>query len=344
MSDSDYINPFDEVFDEKDVVNRDKPFEDFGTSEQSKKDAPIDPRLMADIISDGENFSVREIPSDDDDEVFGLIKKEEIDSGKFLVEEVEDFQGKETDDADESEIDDLSISHIGDELQEPEESEIAHSNDSKEITPKTQEESSEVAKRPEEEIEEYLRANFKDFISLPKISGSLVKSYENNLLSRTEVSNTGKTVEISDSAASTTDPSHKTSVIINRDNGGEIESIEVVCKCGERTLITFDYGSSKDYDNELTEVVDSPIEKIPFEDLQQESENIMILDPDLILPKHKNDEIDDSSDEQFDGDEEDDDYDYYDDEDGDEEDDDYDYYDDEDGDEEDGDDYYDDED
>ena len=118
----------------------------------------------------------------------------------------------------------------------------------------------------------------------------------------------------------------------------------MVCKCGERTLITFDYGSSKDYDNELTEVVDSPIEKIPFEDLQQESENIMILDPDLILPKHKNDEIDDSSDEQFDGDEEDDDYDYYDDEDGDEEDDDYDYYDDEDGDEEDGDDYYDDED
>lgn len=296
LDDLDYINPFDEVFDEKDVVNREEPFEGFDKDIGNDDDSNIGTKLMADIISDGENFSIKEI-SLDEDEYFGLIKKEDIESGKFKVEEVDEYQDEKPDIEPSHQV--FDIENI--DLQEPDSNEhiVFDIEKEDELHDSAKDESE---KRPEEVIEEYLQANFKDFISLPKISGSLVKSSENNLIPHSDVSKTGKTIEITDDIKKTNDPHQKTSVIINRDSGGEIESIEVVCKCGERTLITFDYTTTKDLDDELTEIVNDPAEPIPFQELEIKSEDIMMVNPDLIIShieddNRSNTELESSSDD-----------------------------------------------
>ena len=61
---------------------------------------------------------------------------------------------------------------------------------------------------------------------------------------------------------------HHSSVIVNREPNGEVESIEVLCTCGERTLIKFDFAENeKEFD--LTEVFNEKIED-PIDILEEE--------------------------------------------------------------------------
>jgi len=244
-----YINPFDEEFDENDVVNRAKPFEDFARS--NPKDENVGKKVVADIISDGESLQLKAI-EDEDEEVFGVIKKEDIDSGKHLLEEIEQFNDKNKIDV-EQEIQTLDKPQIVE------------------------------FKRPEEEIQHYLQENFKDYIVVPKISGTSKKFSEKNLLHKDEVKPTGKKVEIVDHIQSGINPKQKTSILINRDVNGEIESIEVVCKCGERTLITFDYSDISDDETNLTEIIGEKKETVPFDKLHNLKENIFIVNPDILI-------------------------------------------------------------
>lgn len=250
-----YINPFEEEFDENDVVNRPKPFEDF--AKVDPKDENVGKKVIADIISDGDNLHIKTIEDDDEDEVYGLIKKEDIESGKHLLEEIEDFNTK----------------------YKPQ----VHNIDNTTETQKTNEPQLVEFKRPEEEIQEYLQNNFKDYIVIPKISGSSKKFSEKNLLHKDEVKPTGKKVEIVDHIPSGINPKQKTSILINRDVNGEIESIEVICKCGERTLITFDYSDISDDESNLTEVIGEPKETVPFDKLHTLKENIFIVNPDILI-------------------------------------------------------------
>jgi hypothetical protein len=245
-----YIDPFSEEFDEKNVVNRAKPFEDF--NDEPVEDEQLGPKIVADIVSDGENLHLHSI-EEDDDEYFGLIKKEDIDSGKHLVEEIEEYNHQ-------SDINTQPNKEI--ENQEPQLVEFV---------------------RPEEEIQKYLQQNFKDYIKVPKISGKLNKFSETNLLRKEEVKPTGKKLEIVDNLPKGLNPKSKTSILINRDINGEIESIEVLCKCGERTLISFEYSDISDEEDDLTEIIDEPKETIPFDNLHKVNENILIANPDLLI-------------------------------------------------------------
>lgn len=262
-----YIDPFSEEFDEKDVVNRPKPFEEF--SDETDDNEQIGPKIVADIVSDGENLHLQTI-DENEDEFFGLIKKEDIDSGKHLLEEIEDFNSQ-------TDPSDTFDTNKDDDCEEPQIIEFV---------------------RPEEETQKYLQQNFRDYIKVPKISGKLNKFSERNLLKKEEIKPTGKKLEIVDNLPKGLNPKSKTSILINRDINGEIESIEVMCKCGERTLISFDYSDISDEEEDLTEIIDEPKDTIPFDNLHKVNENILIVNPDLLIEDLKKiEDIDDDENE-----------------------------------------------
>lgn len=104
----------------------------------------------------------------------------------------------------------------------------------------------------EENYKEYQIKNFRDFLVLPKISGAK-KSISNKRLIPKEIIEEGKEkVEILNKPPFQEIQGGESSIIVNRNIDGEIESIEVVCKDGERILIKFDF---EDSDN-LTQTID----------------------------------------------------------------------------------------
>lgn len=104
-----------------------------------------------------------------------------------------------------------------------------------------------------------LYKSFQDFLVVPKITGVNSKIPHRNRLPSDFVKDRGDKVEISD------DPSHiphtatNATVMVNRDTNGEVESIEVVCSCGEHTLIKFDYSFDEKDKLNLTEIYNKPI-------------------------------------------------------------------------------------
>lgn len=102
---------------------------------------------------------------------------------------------------------------------------------------KTQKTKLEIENQPHEE---YLKENFKDFLTVPKISGTNSHQNHNNLIPSNQL-NTGDSYTEIAADPTTEDISHPSTVEINRNENGEIESIVVYCKCGERTMIKFDY-------------------------------------------------------------------------------------------------------
>lgn len=104
---------------------------------------------------------------------------------------------------------------------------------------------------------DYPHKNFNDFLILPKISGTQRMPHSSRLPSDF-VKQKGEMVEIADAPIKAR-KKHHSSVIVNREPNGEVDSIEVVCTCGERTLIKFDFAEgNKDFD--LTEVFNEKIE------------------------------------------------------------------------------------
>ncbi len=88
--------------------------------------------------------------------------------------------------------------------------------------------------------EDYLVQHFKDFIIAPKIAGKAAGLKHKNLIPQDYYKDEGTKVEIVDDPAMIAEE-HRTQIEINRNKTGEIESILVTCKCGEKTFIQFDY-------------------------------------------------------------------------------------------------------
>ncbi len=111
-----------------------------------------------------------------------------------------------------------------------------------------------------------LHKKFNDFLILPKISGQKNFPHSSRLPSD-YVKQKGEMVEIADAPIKIR-KKHHSSVIVNREPNGEVESIEVLCTCGERTLIKFDFAENeKEFD--LTEVFNEKIED-PIDILEEE--------------------------------------------------------------------------
>ena len=85
---------------------------------------------------------------------------------------------------------------------------------------------------------EFLQENFQDYLLAKKITGNNQVRFTDKVIDKDVVEETHKSVEITDLTHS--DITTKTSILVNRDDDMEIESIEIICKCGEKTVIKFD--------------------------------------------------------------------------------------------------------
>lgn len=109
---------------------------------------------------------------------------------------------------------------------------------------------------PEEIFKQFLQENFKDYLLAKKISGKSDTKFGQKILPKEKINENNEKIEISDFYSQRSTLQQKTSLIINRNEDSEIESIEVFCKCGEKTIIKFqekDISSSMD-SHEGTEV------------------------------------------------------------------------------------------
>ncbi len=87
-----------------------------------------------------------------------------------------------------------------------------------------------------------LKKNFKDFLILPNISGKLSGIANSNRIPSENVKQDTGFIEISDDMPDETNHnSGNSTMLINRNSRNEITSIEILCKCGERTVINLDY-------------------------------------------------------------------------------------------------------
>ena len=92
-----------------------------------------------------------------------------------------------------------------------------------------------------EDHQEVLIRNFRDFLVLPRISGARPIKGSRNIINKEQIEE-GAQVEISNKPPFGDVSSGESSVIVNRNLEGEIESLEVYCKDGEKIVIRFDFG------------------------------------------------------------------------------------------------------
>lgn len=93
--------------------------------------------------------------------------------------------------------------------------------------------------------EEFRQKNFKDFLEL-KYETKLPTAYSDSSLIPSEfLQPTNEKVQIHDDPSkSTGNNKHRATVLIKKDKDENIKGIQVICICGERINISFDYDSN----------------------------------------------------------------------------------------------------
>lgn len=258
-------NPFGTEFNSDDVVNKkpkpkannDHVVEDFNLSEgfQDIDDEPKPEQKKSQLLSDddikhlmGMGEEARRavelhqtLGNDDDERESPVIKKEDIKHSKITEEDVQNYINFDEDTRKKLRFNDPYTDHT----EEPDD-----------------------------------KLPFKDFIMAPRLAGSRIRPDYRNLMPSETLTDSGKRVEISDKLVDPSEESvHKhTSVIINRDEQGDVESIEVFCKCGERTLIKFDYFDENEEtdaqktDSEKTEKATETEDNLSSEETSEDNE------------------------------------------------------------------------
>mgnify|MGYP000855458820 CR=1 FL=1 len=86
-----------------------------------------------------------------------------------------------------------------------------------------------------------LKEGFSDYINVPKVSGNKQRNYSDRYIPSDFIKEDVSKIEFADLELNVRNKEmKKTSILINRNEKSEIESIEVLCKCGEKTIIKFD--------------------------------------------------------------------------------------------------------
>lgn len=119
----------------------------------------------------------------------------------------------------------------------------------------------------QEEENARLQAGFKDFLNAPKISGVQHGYTDANKIPHDKVTKTTKSIQIKDMQESEPGEeetskfkSHYSTIIINKNAEDEISGIDVICNCGNRTRIEFDYSGNLKFDaiNEHNIIIKDP--------------------------------------------------------------------------------------
>lgn len=263
---------FEEEFDKSDVVNSDEaleyPFDEFekkdviNTKEsdiekaESIKEQLIDSEELSDIITRDEDakraINLINKVGEKKEANIGVIKKS--DTNKYNIKETadpEDFMPRN------------KKNHFLDNsnLNEDEVDNLIKISDSKRRKLEFEAENDEINKSEEE----LLRENFQDYLLAKRLSGSQ-RSLQGNLLAADKVKDTGQIAEFTDNHGAF-DSDHNTTVEINRNSEGELESIVVYCKCGEKTAINFEY----EEEGELqTQIINEDTEVKPLQNVYNE--------------------------------------------------------------------------
>lgn len=118
-----------------------------------------------------------------------------------------------------------------------------------------------------EEYEERNKRLFKDFLQLPKISGKRTSGVGKKRIAKEFVKDPKSKIKIIDPFQS--EKHTQSAVVVNRRDDETIESIEVICSCGEKTYINFDYDSDMELNlgkDDSPDETDEQFEEDLFED------------------------------------------------------------------------------
>lgn len=98
-----------------------------------------------------------------------------------------------------------------------------------------------------------LKHSFNDFLVVQEIAGSKKGFADTHVLQQEFLDDRGLKVEIGENVHSVDDDHSSQTVMIHRNNFDEIESIEVICDCGKRTMVKleFDQPTLSDDDKEF---------------------------------------------------------------------------------------------
>lgn len=99
-----------------------------------------------------------------------------------------------------------------------------------------------------------LQKNFKDFLIARKISGNLSGVGEKAVIREERIRNMDSKVEIKDEF----DEHEQTNVVLHKNPNGDITMIEVFCKCGEKTLIKFDFEEQDNDEENASYIYETP--------------------------------------------------------------------------------------
>jgi hypothetical protein len=105
----------------------------------------------------------------------------------------------------------------------------------------------EMKDEKKDSIDSLLKENFKDFLIYKKLAGNLSGINHSTRIPSERLNQSNKTVEVKDDK----DIKHQSKQIItHRNKYDEVDYIEVICNCGETTIIRFDYDENADYEEE----------------------------------------------------------------------------------------------
>ncbi len=88
--------------------------------------------------------------------------------------------------------------------------------------------------------EERRRQEFRDFLVVREIAGTVKGIPHSSRIPAELLVDTGGKVEISKPLADE-EEEHNPTVMVHRSDDNEIESIEVMCTCGKKVFVKFDY-------------------------------------------------------------------------------------------------------
>ena len=277
------VNPFADEFSVRNVANRpiELDYDEFKRLEDGEKDAVV-PLLSANEINEIIIESPKSRISKQSKE--NLIYEqytEQNQGGDTLIkankaENIKEFTSEEL---------------VPKDLEVPESSKEDVSRDYLELDTETVEVNPKINENIEQELnlfestdfidrnENRQQKTFIDYVKSPRISGDHTKRTSNNLYPSEYIEHNSETVEILDTPNFSGLERENSMIEINRDNDGEIVSIIVYCKCGEKTVIKLDY-----YDPDMADESEKyNIEEYQTEKLSDIVNDDMKPDPDLFF-------------------------------------------------------------
>lgn len=109
--------------------------------------------------------------------------------------------------------------------------------------------------------EEYLQRNFRDFLEL-KYETRLPRSFSSSAIIPLEsLKKSNEKIEIHDDPSKHTGKNkHRSTVLIKKDENAVVKGIQVICICGERINISFDYNEEESINTQSEYEAQSPQE------------------------------------------------------------------------------------